>query len=333
MAKQQVPGTDATMEYVFITPEIARQYIEEAEANPLYTNRTFNKERAISYGADMARGKPYWNLTHQQSIAFGKKTALLDGQHRLHAIIQAAAINPEFKGLQMLVYRNLDDDVRLHSDIGRLRSVGDMLRIDGKQNGGTMGSATNLVINYLKNERIGSRHSTPEKLAFIDQNPDIVGWAEIASHAVRVARPSALCAVTFLGTRASGMIDTAKRFADGVIDGAGLDIGDPRLALRDSYMSARGTRGESTRADWALQITANAWNAFVTQREIHNMRGSRAQTGEFVIPDIHGAPVKGAGLTGVNDAVLTATVKKVHDKYLAGLKEFSGERGEAVGAK
>lgn len=67
---------------MIITPEIAQQYL----ALNIDHNRNLNQDRIIKYARDMRDGK--WALNHQ-GIAFDVNGRLVDGQHRLHAIITA----------------------------------------------------------------------------------------------------------------------------------------------------------------------------------------------------------------------------------------------------
>lgn len=69
-------------EIVTITPEMAKDMLEHNMKN----NRRLNGETVRRYARIMHAGG--WNLTHQ-GIAFDDKGALIDGQHRLNAIVQA----------------------------------------------------------------------------------------------------------------------------------------------------------------------------------------------------------------------------------------------------
>ena len=67
---------------VEITPEMAREMLEHNMKN----NRRVSKETVMRYARIMKAGG--WNLTHQ-GIAFDTNGELIDGQHRLNAIVQA----------------------------------------------------------------------------------------------------------------------------------------------------------------------------------------------------------------------------------------------------
>lgn len=65
-----------------ITPDMAKTMLERNMKN----NRPVLKSTVHSYARMMKNGN--WNLTHQ-GIAFDEQGELIDGQHRLHAIIEA----------------------------------------------------------------------------------------------------------------------------------------------------------------------------------------------------------------------------------------------------
>ncbi len=68
-------------ELIHISPELAAEWLSKNTFN-----RTLSRRSVDTYAADMRAGA--WELTHQ-GIAFGADGVLVDGQHRLHAIVKA----------------------------------------------------------------------------------------------------------------------------------------------------------------------------------------------------------------------------------------------------
>ncbi len=101
-----------------ITPEQAANWLENANDK----NRRVLENRVQMYAADMKAGK--WRLTHQ-GIAFSPTSQLLDGQHRLWAIIQADV------PVSMMVTFNVPPDSMHAIDGGKTRTVSDDLTIAG----------------------------------------------------------------------------------------------------------------------------------------------------------------------------------------------------------
>lgn len=100
-----------------ITPEIAQEYLKFNTEN----YRSLNKSRVISYSSDMKAGR--WQL-NGEGIKFNREGRLIDGQHRLQAIVRAGV------PVQMLVIRDVEDDVNIY-DIGATRSMGQIAKARG----------------------------------------------------------------------------------------------------------------------------------------------------------------------------------------------------------
>lgn len=105
---------------VTITPQLAREWLASNIAN----NRNINHTRVAAYARTMASNG--WNLTHQ-GIAFDEFGKLIDGQHRLLAIIRAD------KPVTMMVTRGVPhkNGEFLCIDLGYRRSDSNLLQISG----------------------------------------------------------------------------------------------------------------------------------------------------------------------------------------------------------
>lgn len=99
-----------------ITPETAKIYLSKN-----IINRNVNAKRVSSYANDMQHGA--WQL-NGEAIRFNKKGELIDGQHRLLAIVKANI------PVDMVVMNDIDNDVSIY-DRGRNRSVTDSLILEG----------------------------------------------------------------------------------------------------------------------------------------------------------------------------------------------------------
>jgi hypothetical protein len=87
-------------------------------------NRPLRKSLVSQYAKDMSSGN--WRLTHQ-GVAFNCDGTLLDGQHRLAAIVQSGVT------VQMLVARGVDSRNQLVMDDHAKRSAGDALSLARKE--------------------------------------------------------------------------------------------------------------------------------------------------------------------------------------------------------
>ena len=99
-----------------VTPDLARQWLRTNEGNrPVRRNHVGTLSAAINAG--------HWKLTHQ-GIAFSEHGRLIDGQHRLEAIIASG------KPADLAVYIELDDNMFGVLDRGIRRNHADDLRMD-----------------------------------------------------------------------------------------------------------------------------------------------------------------------------------------------------------
>lgn len=298
-----------------ITPDKAADYLSKN-----LKNRNISRTNYEPMGDDMLAGR--WQVNPNAGIMFDQDGILIDGQHRLTAIGYAAGLNDDFDGVDMWVYRDVPDTVRHVVDIGRIRSLGDILTMEGQVNASVAGAAAQLVLNYADGiAKINQRRSKPEKFDFCIENPTIFQYAALAQSAGRAARHAALAAVLYLGTRSGDLEELAQKFGNGVANGAELSLGDPRLALRGAILNSRGQRGGSASISWAFAATAQAWNGFVMGMEMNAIRALRENdTNDFQIVPILGGPEFGDGVANMNVAVLKDKPKRLAERTLASLE-------------
>lgn len=103
-------------EIVTITPSKAKEWL----ARNVEHNRPMRAGVVTGLADSIRRGE--WKLSHQ-GIAFGKSGKLIDGQHRLSAIVEANLAVP------CVVWRDLDDDAFDVLDIGLKRGASDILGV------------------------------------------------------------------------------------------------------------------------------------------------------------------------------------------------------------
>lgn len=102
-----------------ITPTVAAEYL--AKNHP--KNRPIRPHRVKGLVEDLQKGR--WQLTHQ-GIAFDDEGRLIDGQHRLTAIIAAGVSAP------MMVTRGLDISTFAVLDQGGARSAADVMCLSNR---------------------------------------------------------------------------------------------------------------------------------------------------------------------------------------------------------
>lgn len=134
-------------QWMDVTPEMAKRWLENN-----FRNRPLDQETVTAYARDMTIGN--WAPTHQ-GIAFNDRDELIDGQHRLHAIVTSG------NTIRMMVTFGLPSTIEGKEmttmdcvDRGRTRSVADQLRI---QHGLANGKLISMITNYLSQLCCGER--------------------------------------------------------------------------------------------------------------------------------------------------------------------------------
>jgi len=110
-----------TVELVNVTPDMAATWLEQTNRR----NRKIKESIVVRYSRDMRDDK--WILTHQ-GIAFSPDDILLDGQHRLWAVVESG------RTIAMHVWRNITDEAMMVIDSATGRSMTDILNI-ARRNG------------------------------------------------------------------------------------------------------------------------------------------------------------------------------------------------------
>ncbi len=104
-------------EILLVTPEMAKEFLKRNIGNrPCY------QKTVLDYARQMKDGE--WRLTGQ-GISISKNGLILDGQHRLEAVIKANT------PIEFLVITGVDDDTFANYDVGKNRSFSDVFYIEG----------------------------------------------------------------------------------------------------------------------------------------------------------------------------------------------------------
>lgn len=235
-----------------ISPAQAKEYLERA-----IPNRRINDGTVTRYADDMQAGR--W-INNGQPLVFNEAGQLLDGQHRLRAVIVSG------RTMAFLVVRGVPSVAMETLDTGRSRSTQDVLSLKGYKNAASIAAAARIIWNYAASVGVTYTPSKPTLVKFIDNHPkfvlDAVPWVE--GHKQNLFPRAPVAAVLALATESAQLNDEAKKFADGIFYGEGLYKGDARFTLRRFMESlrARHTYSGSSVTVPVFAATARAWTAY-----------------------------------------------------------------------
>lgn len=241
-----------------ITPDKAAELLRSNTAN-----RPLSTATVRAFAAAMGRGE--WQVTHQ-GIAIDTNGELVDGQHRLAAIVEADV------PVEMTVFTEVPPDTFDVLDTGRRRNAADVLAIEGEKSTHQLASMIRTVWLYdHKPEGVwagrGAAVTNHQILETLADNPSIRDFLgvgdQIAAETGMIK--SAAGAASFLVERANPKAGLEPWY-EGVIDGVGLDKTDPRLKFRNLMMrmarvqAGQVQRRRETREHVVLYLKAfNAW--------------------------------------------------------------------------
>lgn len=128
-------------EVVQVTPELATFLLER---NSL--NRPVKEYRVYKFAADIKQNR--WAGRNGETIKFSTEGELLDGQHRLWAVVEAGV------PVEMMVVFGLAAETRTTIDIGTTRSVADFFRMmDGVKNGAQLQAVIKAIDGLFTRQR------------------------------------------------------------------------------------------------------------------------------------------------------------------------------------
>lgn len=258
-----------TASFVAVTPEMAARWLARNTRN-----RTIRKSDLDRYKRDIATGR--WHM-EGSPLRFAPDGTLLDGQHRLTAIVETGAT------LTLLVVRGIAVEAQNVMDTGRKRTAADALAINGHKNSAAEAAVARIVIEVETNhlDSAGNYDISHEEIAAtIDANPDISTAIEFTKPlARRTDCPPAMVAYTYLVMCRIDPVAAAE-FWVGMADKIGLREGDPVIALSNRFAEARRNRERINRRTH-LSMIYRAWNA---RRKGDSLRYLRINSNGSLIP-------------------------------------------------
>lgn len=265
-----------------ITPQMATAWIEKMGD----ANRPVSQTNVDYIAAQIQSG--LWRV-NGETIVIDEDGKVIDGQHRLWAIVQAG------KPVSSWVIMGIPRSVFPTFDSGKGRSSADALhiaRLDGG-NAGRLAAALAWVkfweSSWTDTRIAGRRRSTPqEAIALAKKYPGLGEFCSTSSTSGVSARlrfhRGNLVFLRWATYEAKPTI--AKRFWQDVEEGLNLSKDDPAYQLREKLQGLSTMYGKRVDAKVVLALGIKAWNAAVRGERIAVLRFTEAET----FPDIVGFP-------------------------------------------
>jgi hypothetical protein len=261
------PGPN--IEYMEITPDMAQMFLKTNT-----NNRNLYPEVVSRYARKMAAGK--WKFA-ADPIRFDSDGTLIDGQHRLHACIEAGA------AFTALVIRDLDPDIMEVIDSGKKRTAGDALSILRVPSANNVASACRwlLVIKQGGPGKYNARtFDTSDVVEMATRHPGMIDSVNICHGLVGCGRLGLMVMLHYVGTNLLGKVHESESFIKVFRDGTPGYEDDPALKLREYFLRARKLGATVD----ARSVYPNAVTAFNMRLKGKTLKSAwRVRTGEVTI--------------------------------------------------
>jgi hypothetical protein len=261
-----VDGHQVRAEIVNVGPELAARWLEHNAGN-----RTISSKHVATLVRAMESGLFRFVA---DPVRFDGKGRLLDGQHRLTAVIRSKTTQP------MLVVAGLESDAQLFMDANRKRSSGDQVKLTlGVGDSSAYAAITRLLIRWDV-EDLNTRvltPSPPEVVAFIEENRAEVDRA--VSMAGRVysgvgGGSKAVAGATFFMAERKDPVG-AHVFWSALASGENLRKGQPEYILRDALIRRRTAQRWTPAEEIAAYV--RCWNAHRRGANMTRLQISRGE--------------------------------------------------------
>lgn len=240
-----------TIELMEVGPELAHEWLGRNTKN-----RNLRPSNISKYARDMEAKQ--WTIDGS-TIVFSIGGTLLDGQHRLHAIVASGATVPA------LVVRGVQDKAQRTIDGGAKRTMGDRLRIDDvpSTNRSVLAALLRRAVMWDRGYYTNAGTGTPtpaEMYSYLDENPGAMWSADFAAGAKnRILAP---CSVVALAHWVMSRISStdADWFFSRLVEPADVPSGHPIFIL-DNRLKSMSKRTGRTAETEILVMFIRAWNA------------------------------------------------------------------------
>jgi hypothetical protein len=266
-----------------VTPAMAEAFLNACNTN----NRKLVSGRAEGIAKRMTAGRFVFN---GDTVRFDIARAILDGQHRLWAIILSG------KTIKMLLIFGLDPEVFDTIDIGAKRTAGDTISVCGEPRYTTeIASACQWLVRWQRgdldrtNRPLGVTNSDVKEA--YRENPDLVTSVELCMVLRSIGAVGIISVVHYRVAQRDA--DLAALMVATLREPAGVGVTDPFFVFRDTVLNMRRTGGRRD-AIMMLALAIKAVNAAAQGKRMKRLSWRRRdrEAGSFPQLDV---PVKRDG--------------------------------------
>jgi hypothetical protein len=259
-----------------ITPQMAAKYLE-LNRQP---NRHLKESHILRLARDMRHGR--WRC-NGESIIFDRDGNILDGQHRLHAIVRSQTT------IDTYVVHGIDSGVMPSLNRGSVRSMADVLDVQGESSCSQLAAALSWLWSYEHSGLHTHHHkanspTTGEMEELLLKHPGLRASCRHAKRSSPLLVAGLGAALHYLFAKKDALL--ADTFFAKLADGEHLSKTDGIYQLRERLQKNRMERRKLPVIDLAA-LTIKAWNAHRTGTPVGVLRwrGSKDRHAEWHVPE------------------------------------------------
>ncbi len=242
-----------------ITPKIAEDFL-----NHNTCNRPLIQTTVDDYVQQMKKGK--WRL-NGEPIIFSKTNVILDGQHRLWAVVESGVT------IKCDVRYGIEDDTFPTMNTGRGRQASDVLAISGIENYTHIAAMVKFIINF-KNGHIDQATRSYSKGFDKITNEMVREFAEKHNKSLqesrvygyknndKIVKQTQLASLHYIFKKLKDAENDANEFCGRVGDGVSLSKDSPMYVLRKILRADNENKKNKMTSNHRVALICKAWNLY-----------------------------------------------------------------------
>lgn len=256
-------SNNITSEVIKITPALANQWLVNNSRN-----RHLSEDLVVNYATEMEAGR--WAV-NGESIKFDTNGRLIDGQHRLRAVILYG------KPVTSLVLRGVDPTAFDTLDTGKRRTSGDVLSINGVKNANRVAGTLGWIWRFHSDnmERRIRQPATRVVEEVLAKFPEVRLATEHIGNTVSHLLSSSLAVALYVLFRRNNP-KVADEWFIALKDGATSDGNHTMFLLRERLIRNRSDSARLPQHEIAA-LCIKAFNALLSGEEIKQLRHTRGE--------------------------------------------------------
>lgn len=263
--------SNITPEFERITPSKAEKYME-AHVESGFGQRTLSPIHVDMLVRAITNG--HWEKSNGETIKIAENGAILDGRHRLTAIIRSG------KPVTVLVVHGVNPAAFSTIDTGRPRTMADLTRIKGLAHGALLASAATLATSYsnrtsnLLTPVTRMKHPKDEVLVKAATDNLLQGICVKTGAMFKRIFPVPSSIAFAYWVAAKHNRGEADAFFERVSSGENLGVSDPAFTLREKLIQMKASRGSVNRDD-VIYYILRAFRAHLRGEKLKTLALSR----------------------------------------------------------